>query len=70
MAEKWTFETALDRLDQISSILGTGEASLDEAMDLYAEASKLIAVCNKKLTAAQTKLEKLMLPLEEGEGEA
>ncbi len=67
MAEKWTFESALNRLDEISAILGRGETSLDEAVELYAEASKLISVCNKKLSAAQTKLEKVMLsPKEEG----
>lgn len=67
MAEKWTFEGALARLDQISAMLSQGDTSLDEAVELYAEAAKLIGVCNKKLTSAQTKLEKLMQPLNQEE---
>lgn len=60
MAEKWTFETAMARLDEISAALTQGSVSLDESVELYAEAAKLIALCNKKLTTAQTKLEKVM----------
>lgn len=67
MAEKWTFETAMARLDEISAALAQGSVSLDAAVELYAEAAKLIALCNKKLTMAQTKLEKVMGTLEEGE---
>lgn len=67
MAEKWTFETAMARLDEISVTLSQGNSSLDEAVELYAEAAKLIALCNKKLTTAQTKLEKVMGSQHEGE---
>ncbi len=67
MAEKWTFETAMARLDEISVLLGQGSVSLDEAVELYEEAAKLINLCNKKLNSAQTKLEKVMLLRTEGE---
>ena len=67
MAEKLTFEAAMSRLDEISAALGQGNVALDDAVELYAEAAKLIALCNKKLSAAQTKLEKVMAPLKEGE---
>ena len=67
MAEKMTFEAAMARLDEISMALGQGAVPLDDAVELYAEAAKLIALCNKKLTTAQTKLEKVMGPLSEGE---
>ena len=67
MAEKWTFEQAMARLDEISAALGQGSVSLDDAVELYAEAAKLVALCNKKLTTAQTKLEKVVGSLNEGE---
>ena len=60
MAEKYTFESAMTRLNEISLLLGQDSVSLDEAVELYAEAAKLISFCNKKLTTAQTKLEKVM----------
>lgn len=60
MAEKQTFEGAMARLEEISAQLSQGALSLDESMDLYAEAAKLIVFCKKKLSAAQTKLEKVL----------
>lgn len=60
MAEKQTFEGAMARLEEISAQLSQGALSLDESMDLYAEAAKLIAFCKKKLSAAQSKLEKVL----------
>ncbi len=65
MAEKLSFEQAMNRLDQISQALSQGTVALDETVDLYAEAAKLIAFCNKKLTTAQTKIEKVMGSSEE-----
>ena len=67
MAEKMTFEQAMARLDEISMSLSQGRVALDNAVELYAEAAKLIALCNKKLTTAQTKLEKVVGSLNEGE---
>ena len=67
MAEKMTFEQAMARLDEISMSLSQGRGALDDAVELYAEAAKLIALCNKKLTTAQTKLEKVMGSMNEGE---
>lgn len=60
MAEKYQLEEAMERLDEIASILSAGDATLDQALELYAEASKLIAFCEKKLNAAQAKVEKLL----------
>ena len=67
MAEKMTFEQAMARLDEISMSLSQGSVALDDAVELYAEAAKLIALCNKKLTTAQIKLEKVMGSVNEGE---
>lgn len=60
MAEKYNFEESLDRLDEIAAELSSEAVELDKALELYAEASKLINFCNKKLATTQTKIEKLM----------
>lgn len=62
MAEKMTFEEALQRLDEIAEELNSGSPGLDHAMELYAEASKLLVFSGKKLDAAQGKIEKLLNP--------
>ncbi len=59
MAEKLNFEQALNRLEEIAQMLEKGQTGLDESMDLYAQAAKLIAFCQKKLDTAQLKIEKL-----------
>ena len=43
MAEKLTFEQSMQRLEQIAATLERGEAGLEESMQLYAQAAKLIA---------------------------
>ncbi len=76
MPEKLSFEESLRRLEQIAQTLESGQAGLDESMELYAQAAKLIAFCQKKLDHAQLKMEKLKiqpmaaaLPEEAGEDE-
>ena len=59
MPEKLSFEESLRRLEQIAQTLESGQAGLDESMELYAQAAKLIAFCQKKLDNAQLKMEKL-----------
>lgn len=59
MAEKLNFEQALNRLEEIAQMLEKGQTGLDESMDLYAQAAKLIAFCQRKLDTAQLKIEKL-----------
>ena len=58
MPEKLSFEESLRRLEQIAQTLESGQAGLDESMELYA---KLIAFCQKKLDNAQLKMEKLKI---------
>ena len=70
MTEKLTFEQSMGRLEQIARTLEKGETGLEEAMELYAQAGKLIVSCQKKLTSAQLKIEKIDLPSLAGTKEA
>ena len=54
-----TFEAALKRLEEIVRKLESGEASLDEAIDLYSEGDRLKQQCEARLQAAQAKIEKI-----------
>ncbi len=56
-----TFEDALKRLETIVSRLESGEASLDESITLYAEGDRLRAQCEKRLSDAQARIEKITL---------
>ncbi|MBY8821003.1 exodeoxyribonuclease VII small subunit [Sphingomonas colocasiae] len=56
-----SFEDALKRLETIVSRLESGEASLDESITLYAEGDRLRAQCEKRLSDAQARIEKISL---------
>lgn len=55
-----TFETAFGRLEEILEEMNSGSVSLDKALNLYEEADKLIATCNKRLNTAEKKIETLV----------
>ena len=59
MATEWTFEKAMARLEQIVSALEGGRCTLDEAMKLFEEGTKLTGYCTKSLQSAQQKILKL-----------
>jgi exodeoxyribonuclease VII small subunit len=54
-----SFEAALKRLEEIVHKLEGGEASLDEAINLYGEGDKLKRQCEARLAAAQARIEKI-----------
>ncbi|MEA3031341.1 MAG: exodeoxyribonuclease small subunit [Sphingomonadales bacterium] len=54
-----SFEAALKRLEEIVHRLEGGDASLDEAIALYAEGEKLKQQCEARLTAEQAKIDKI-----------
>ena len=54
-----TFETAMKRLEEITSLLESGNLSLDDSIKLYAEGAKLSVFCDKKLKEAQLKITQL-----------
>lgn len=54
-----SFEAALKRLEEIVRKLETGEASLDESIELYGEGDRLKQQCEARLQAAQARIEKI-----------
>lgn len=57
--EGLSFEAALRRLEEIVRKLESGEASLDESIDLYSEGDRLRQQCEARLQAAQARIEKI-----------
>jgi exodeoxyribonuclease VII small subunit len=56
-----SFEAALKRLEEIVRRLESGDASLDESIDLYGEGDRLRRQCEERLQAAQAKIEKIQI---------
>ena len=54
-----SFEAALKRLEEIVRRLESGEASLDESIELFGEGDRLKQQCEARLQAAQAKIEKI-----------
>lgn len=55
-----TFENAFKRLELILDKMNSSQTSLDESLALFEEAEGLITFCNRKLTDAEQKVEKLV----------
>ena len=51
--KKKSFEEAMARLEEIVTLLERGESSLDQALALFEEGTKLAAECGKKLDQAE-----------------
>lgn len=56
MAKKMSFESAIERLEEITSALEQGTASLSESLKLYEEGVKLSSYCEKELKKAEQKI--------------
>ena len=56
---KLTFEQAMERLEEISQLLGENRVSIDESLKLYAEGAKLISFCSDKLKSVSLKIEEI-----------
>lgn len=56
-----SFEAALKRLEEIVRKLESGEASLNESIDLYGEGDRLKQQCEARLQAAQARIDKIQL---------
>lgn len=54
------YEDALDRLENIISLLQDGNLSLDESLDIFQEGVELVRVCQSKLDNAETKINMLI----------
>ena len=57
--QQLSFEAALKRLEEIGRRLESGEASLDESIELYGEGDRLKQQCEARLQAAQARIEKI-----------
>ena len=55
-----SFEQSMDRMEQIVKELERGECTLDEAMALFEEGSKLAGSCSDLLDKAEQKETKLL----------
>ena len=74
--EKKTFEQAMGRLELIVKRLEQGDASLEEALALFEEGTRLLGGCSAQLDSAEQKVRKLLAgpegqpveePVEEGQ---
>jgi len=56
-----SFEAALSELEEIVRQLETGKSSLEDAIGAYERGAELKSHCEKKLTEAKTRVEKINL---------
>ncbi|KAA3631274.1 MAG: exodeoxyribonuclease VII small subunit [Calditrichaeota bacterium] len=50
------YESALERLEEITEILESGEQPLEESIDLYTEGLEIAKFCDGKLSEAEKKI--------------
>ncbi|MCK5148253.1 exodeoxyribonuclease VII small subunit [bacterium] len=55
-----SFEEAIEQLDKMISSLESGNLPLEESMKAFEEGMKLVSVCQKQLSKAETKLQLLV----------
>lgn len=55
-----TFESKLQRLEQIVRAMERGDVALDEALKLFQEGTELVRSCGKLLDEAQLQVEKVV----------
>jgi len=61
MSEKTIdFEKSLERLETLVNEMENDELALEEMIKHFEEGSKLVALCSKKLTEVEQKIEKLV----------
>lgn len=53
------FEEAYNRLSEISAEMEKNDLPLEEAVNLYSEAAKLVEFCKKDIENAKLKIEKI-----------
>lgn len=67
MNKNMSFETAMDKLEEIVNRLESGNESLEASLKLFEEGSALASFCYGKLQKAEQKVRQLT-ELEEGGG--
>ncbi len=63
-AEEYTLEEAMRRLDAVTQALDRENVDLEEALRLYEEGVRLVALCNKRLGDAERKIRMLKVNAE------
>ena len=56
MNEELTYEKAMNRLEEIVSLLEKNDVSLDDTIKLFEEGTRLTAFCSEKLKNAKAKI--------------
>ncbi|PWB68839.1 exodeoxyribonuclease VII small subunit [candidate division GN15 bacterium] len=54
------FESAMQRLQEVTAQLESGEVKLEEAIELYTEGLEIARQCDLKLTEAEKKIKIIM----------
>lgn len=54
--QKLTFESAMQRLDEIVRMLEQGDAPLEQSLTLFEEGANLLKICNGMLDKAEQKV--------------
>ena len=55
-----TFETSIQRLEQIVRAMERGEVALDESLVLFREGTELVRNCSKLLDEAELQIQKVV----------
>ncbi len=58
--DRMSFEDALRALEEVVTQLERGDVPLDDSITLYERGEKLRAACQKRLDAAQARIEKIV----------
>lgn len=56
MNEELTYEKAMNRLEEIVSLLEKNDVTLDDSIKLFEEGTRLTAFCSEKLKNAKAKI--------------
>lgn len=58
--ENLSFEESLEKLEEIVNKLENGDVPLDDAIDEFNNAMKLVKLCNEKLNSAEEAITKIV----------
>ena len=58
--QNMTFETSMQRLEQIVRAMERGDVPLEESLKLFQEGTELVRTCNELLENAQLQVKKIM----------
>jgi exodeoxyribonuclease VII small subunit len=64
VAEEFSFEEELNRLEKIVQTLEAGGLSLEEAIALFEEGMQLAKICSQRLDTAELKISQLQTTVE------